>query len=113
MAKIKGANKADKQNIALARQANKDDKVAARDEAKQTHTHLATPAEEAAAKAGDANKTTADVKKVVQRGEDTPEAAETPREARDKAEKLFQKANEAGQAGMIAVNTASRAVRGY
>lgn len=74
--RIKGANEADRQNIALARQAN-------------------------------------DKKEVVQRGDQTPEAAETPKEARAKAQALFEKADEAVQAEMIEANRRSLAVRGY
>lgn len=97
--RIKGATKADKQNIALARKAN--DEEAA----------LAAPAD--ASPSANEQSVARAAKKVVQRGEDTPEAADTPKEARAKAQALFDKADEAGQAEMIGQATLSRAVLGY
>lgn len=72
---IKGADAADKEQIAAARAANR-----AEENTKATAA--------------------------------TPEAAPTPREARDAAQKLFDKADDAGKAEMIAEASLSRAVRG-
>lgn len=73
--RIKGADAADKEQIAAARAVNK----------------------------AEANTRTTS---------NSPEAAPTPREARDAAQKLFDKADEEGKAEIIAQTTLSRAVFG-
>ncbi len=88
--KITGADAADRQQIAAARKANADD--AAR---KTSDTDAASAKEN--------TKTTAA----------SPEAAPTPREARDAAQKLFDKADEEGKAELIATASMQRAVLGY
>ena len=72
---------------------------------KQTHTRLATPDDpEAKAQMKEleqAKRARGEPVEKVQRGENTPEAQATPKERRAAAEKLFQKADEAGKAEII------------
>ncbi len=90
--KITGADAADRQQIAAARKANADDAAADR---KTSDTDAASAKE-------NTKTTTA-----------SPEAAPTPREARDAAQKLFDKADEEGKAELIATASMQRAVLGY
>jgi hypothetical protein len=73
----------------------------------ETHTRLATPQDPEAkaqmkevAKVDKATGRKGPVE-VVQKGENTPEAQPTPKEKRAAAQKLFEKADEAGQADII------------
>ncbi len=83
-ATIKGATKADKEQIAAARAVNKAEAAGERAPEENTKTGVATP-----------------------------EAAPTPREARDAAQKLFDKADEDGKAAIIAETQVGLAARGY
>lgn len=72
----------------------------------ETHTRLATPddpeAKQQMKELNAARKARGEPVEVVQRGDRTPEAQRTPKERRAAAEKLFQKADEAGKAEIIA-----------
>ena len=76
---------------------------------KETHTRLATPADPEAQKI---HKETMEMRKQtgsgpvekVQNAKDLPNAGDTPRQARDKQQAIFDKADEAGKAEIIADN---------
>ncbi len=80
--KIKGANAADKQNIALAKRANAADRQAAKSDARAPDT-IAAPKTQ-----------------TLKRGDQAPEAKATPAAKTKAADKLFKDADAAAAAGL-------------